>query len=81
MVLRLIQDYISTECKFDKLFIPIINFKNIPEKIQKVFKSFFEEVEKLGFIVPKELQFIKDLRLEKTELLFLKKLKNNYFKL
>jgi hypothetical protein len=81
MVLRLIQEYISTGCKFDKLFIPIINFKNIPEKIQKVFKSFFEEIEKLGFIVPKELQFIKDLKTEKTELLFLKKLKNNYFKL
>jgi hypothetical protein len=81
MVLRLIQEYISTGCKFDKLFIPIINFKNIPEKIQKVFKSFFEEVEKIGFIVPKELQFIKDLKTEKTELLFLKKLKNNYFKL
>jgi hypothetical protein len=75
MVFRLIQEYISTGCKFDKLFIPIINFKNIPEKIQKVFKSFFEEVEKIGFIVPKELQFIKDLKTEKTELLFLKKLK------
>ena len=75
MVIRLIQEYISTVCKFDKLFIPIINFKNIPEKIQKIFKSFFEQVEKLGFIVPNELQFIKDLKLEKTELLFLKKLK------
>jgi len=75
MVLRLIQEYISTGCKFDKLFIPIINFKNIPETIQKVFKSFFEEVEKLGFIVPKELQFIKDIKIEKTELMFTKKLK------
>jgi len=75
MVLRLIQDYISTRYTFDKLFIPIINFKNIPEKIQKVFKSFFEEVEKLGFIVPKELQFIKDIKIEKTELMFTKKLK------
>ena len=75
MVLKLIQEYISTGCKFDKLFIQIINFKNIPEKIQKVFKSFFEEIEKLGFIVPKELQFIKDLKTEKTELMFTKKLK------
>ena len=75
MVLRLIQDYIGTGYKFDKLFIPIINFKHIPENIQRVFKSFFEEVEKLGFIVPKELQFIKDIKIEKTELMFTKKLK------
>jgi hypothetical protein len=72
MALRLIQDYYNVNCKFDKLFIQIINFKNIPESIQRVFKSFFEEIEKLGFIVPQELQFIKNLQLDKTELLFLK---------
>lgn len=81
MTFKLIQEYKSDIIKFDNLFNPLVNFSFNNEYHKKVYKTFFEELEKLGFELPKGLQFIKALKIEKIELLYLKKLKNNKSKI
>lgn len=81
MALKLIIDYKSDTIKFNNLFTPLVNFNfnNINnDNTKKVFKSFFEELEILGFELPKGLEFIKALKIDKIELLYLKKLKKKH---
>lgn len=79
IALKLVKDYKSeTGYKFNNIFTPLVNFNFNREYIKLIFKVFFEELEKLGFELPKGLQFMKALKIEdhvKVNLLFEKKLK------
>ncbi len=67
IALKLIKNYKSdTEYKFDKIFDTFNNFNFNRISMNPIFKALFEELEKLGFELPKELHFIKALKPDKV---------------
>ncbi len=67
IALKLIKNYKSdTEYKFDKIFDTFNNFNFNRINMNPIFKALFEELEKLGFELPKELHFIKAFKPDKV---------------